>query len=175
MVWLSTSLWRWIGSCSRRSAGSSGRKCSARPVSTRNHSPAAGASTTISLSSSSRIRSADTIARRVAALDDGGDELGHRRQAVAGDEPGRPQHPQRVVVEADLRRQRRAQRRRGQVGGAAVRVDQRGVDAASPGSSSRAIALIVKSRRAEVGLDVVGERDVRLARVVGVGLASGTS
>ena len=81
-------------------------------------------------------------------VDDGGDELGHGRQAVAGDEPGRPQHAQRIVVEAHLRRQWRAQRPCRQIGGAAVGIDQRHVDAALAGSSSRAMALIVKSRRA---------------------------
>jgi hypothetical protein len=33
MVCVSTSLWRWMGSCSTRMAGSSGRNSSARPVS----------------------------------------------------------------------------------------------------------------------------------------------
>ncbi len=66
IVWASTSLWWWIGSCSRRIAGSSGRKWSASPVSTTNHSPADGSSTTTSLSSSSRMRSADTISSRSA-------------------------------------------------------------------------------------------------------------
>ena len=68
---------------------------------------------------------------------------------VAGDEAGRPQHPQRVVAEADLRRERRAQRPRGEVGGAAERVDERAATAGSPVSSS-AIALTVKSRRDQI-------------------------
>ena len=42
--------------------------------------------------------------------------------------------------------ERRAQRRRGEVGGAAERVDERGVGGVAARSSS-AIALIVKSRR----------------------------
>ena len=42
---------------------------------------------------------------------------------------------------------------------------------AAPVSSS-AIALTVKSRRDEIGLDGVGEHDVRLARVVGVRLGA---
>ncbi len=46
------------------SASSSGRNSSARPVSTRNHRPSDGSSTTMSLSSSSRTRSAETMARR---------------------------------------------------------------------------------------------------------------
>ena len=83
----------------------------------------------------------------VAPLDDGGDELGHRLQAEAGDEAGRPQHPQRVVVEADLRRRAACAaspspgRRRRRSGSTSV------ASAPSP-TSSRAIALTVKSRRA---------------------------
>ena len=66
IVWASTSLCRWIGSCSRRIARSSGRNSSDRPVSARNHRPALGSSTTSSFDSSSRIRSADTISSRPA-------------------------------------------------------------------------------------------------------------
>ena len=58
IVCASTSLCRWIGSCSSSRPGSSGRKSSARPVRTTNHRPADGSSTMTSLSSSSRIRSA---------------------------------------------------------------------------------------------------------------------
>ena len=53
-----------MGSCSRRIAGSSGRNLSAKPVSTKNHRPALGDSTVISLFISSRIRSAETISKR---------------------------------------------------------------------------------------------------------------
>ena len=70
------------------------------------------------------MRSADTIARRCAPADDGVDELGHRLEVEAGDEPGGPQHPQRVVVEADLGRQRGAQHALGPGRRAAVRVDE---------------------------------------------------
>ena len=42
IVCASTSLWRWIGSCSRRMRLSSGRNSSASPVSARNQRPAAG-------------------------------------------------------------------------------------------------------------------------------------
>ncbi len=59
-----TSLWRWIGSCSSASPGSSGRKSSARPVRTTNHSACDGTSTMTILSSSSRIRSAETMESR---------------------------------------------------------------------------------------------------------------
>ena len=104
---------------------------------------------TISLSSSSRMRSADTISRRGPRSRTAATSSGTGVEAVAGDEPGRAQHAQRVVVEADLRRQRRPQRRRGEVGRPAERVDQlgAGVDPRSPGRSSSAIAFTVKSRR----------------------------
>ena len=76
------------------------------------------------------------------------DELRRRGQVVAGDEPGGAQHPQRVVVEAHLRCERRLQRARGEVGGAAEGVDERSPLRHPPPASSRAIALTVKSRRA---------------------------
>ena len=64
MVCASTSLWRWIGSCSSRMAPISGKNWSISPVSTKNHNPTAGSSTTMSLSNSSRMRSADTMDSR---------------------------------------------------------------------------------------------------------------
>ena len=98
----------------------------------------------ISLSSSSRIRSADTISSRSCIAVDRVDELGFGLQLVAGDEAGGPQHPQRVVAEAHLGRERRAQppvargrRRR--------RTDRRASGWSAVSSS--AIALTVKSRR----------------------------
>ena len=161
MVWASTSLWWWIGSCSRRMAGSSGRNSSARPVSTRNHRPADGSSTTISLSSSSRIRSADTISSRSRVRP-------HRRrpapavgrQPVAGDEAGGPQHPQRVVGEGHLGRERGPQPAGGQVGGAVE-----GVDRAPARADRRAMALTVKSRRDRSSSMSVAEGDLGLAGV----------
>ena len=165
-------MWRWIGSRSSRSAGSSGRKCSARPVSTRNHSPADG---TIEHDQLVELV-ADALGRHDlqarAAVPDRGDELGHRREAVAGDEPGRAQHAQRVVVEADLRRQRRPQRRRGEIGRAAERVDQLGAGRrpALAGAELEGHRVHREVPAAEVGLDVVGERHVRLPGVVGVRL-----
>ena len=113
-----------------RSAGSSGRNSAASPVSTRNHRPAAGASSTDQL--------VELVAHALRRHDlqpapqrlDGGDQRGIGLQAVPGDEPGRPHHAQRIVAERLLRRQRRAQSRRGQVGDAIERVDQRGVRAA---------------------------------------------
>ena len=109
MVWARTSLWRCTGSCSRASADSSGRNSSERPVRTRNHRPSAGRSTTTSRSSSSRMRSGDTIDRRPCICSTAPTQLGLRDQAVAGDEPRRPQHAQRIVAERLLRCQRRAQ------------------------------------------------------------------
>ena len=72
-------------------------------------------------------------------------------------------------------RQRRAQRRRRQVGGAAVRVDQRDVDAGVAGQQLERHRVDREVAPRQVGLDVVGERDVRLARVVGVAPRRGTS
>ena len=59
------------------------------------------------------------------------DELLGRCEFVAGDEAGRPQHPQRVVTEADLRRGGCPQGPRREVGRTAERIDERrhpGVD-----------------------------------------------
>ena len=165
-------MWRWIGSRSSRSAGSSGRKCSARPVSTRNQSPADG---TIEHDQLVELV-ADALGRHDlqarTAFPHGGDELGHRGEAVAGDEPGCAQHAQRVVVEADLRRQRRPQRRRGEIGRAAERVDQlrAGRRPALAGAELEGHRVHREVASAEVGLDVVGERHVRLPGVVGVRL-----
>jgi hypothetical protein len=55
------------------------------------------------LSSSSRIRSADTIASALGHRRDGVEQLGDRHEPVAGDEPRRAQHPQRIVAEALVR------------------------------------------------------------------------
>ena len=63
-----TSLWRWIGSCSSFIAGNSGKKCAAKPVSTKNHKPKLGNSVTIKRSSSLRMRSGDTILSRSCML-----------------------------------------------------------------------------------------------------------
>ena len=52
------------------------------------------------------------------------DQLRVGRQAETGDEPGRPQHPQRVVGEGDLGVERGPQPPGGQVGEAVERVDE---------------------------------------------------
>ena len=133
----------------------------------RNHSPAPGRRPSSSLSSSSRMRSADTISSRSCIAVDRGDQLGHRLQAVAGDEPGRPQHAQRVVAEADSSGRsgvRSACRRRGR---RRRRTDR---PARASGVSSSAMALTVKSRRDRSASMRVGEHDVGLARVGRVGL-----
>ena len=67
-----------------------------------------------------------------------------------------------------LRRQRRTQRAGHQIGGAAERIDERRRRAVS----SSAMALTVKSRRDRSASIVVGELDVRLARVVVVRLGA---
>ena len=61
-----TSLWRWCSSRSSRSADSSGSTRSANPVCTSRPRPGRGGSVSTSLDSSSRIRSADTMAIRSA-------------------------------------------------------------------------------------------------------------
>ena len=167
IVWLSTSLWRWIGSCSSRRAGSSGRKCSARPVSTQNHRPAAGWSSTISLSSSSRIRSADTISQPSGAGHDGGYQAGLRFEAEAGDEAGGAQHAQRVVAEADLRGERGAQDAVGQVERPAVGIDQHRMAVGRAGQLE-GDGVDREVAPSEIVVDRVGERHLRLARVVDV-------
>ena len=79
------------------------------------------------------------------------------------------QHPQRVVAEADLRRQRGAQHAVDQVDRAAERIDER--RAASAGQLERhRVDREVAPR--QVGLDAVGERDIGLARVVVVHLGA---
>ena len=88
------------------------------------------------------------------------DELGVGLEAVAGDEPGGAQHPERVVRERHLRGERRAEALGRQVGGAAERIDELGL-----GGSSSAMALTVKSRRARSSSMSVAERDLRLAGV----------
>ena len=169
MVWLSTSLWRWIGSCSRRSAGSSGRKCSASPVSTRNHRPAAGASTTISLS-----------ARRGSARPTRS-PAGRRDRRTAATSSGTGVNPKRAMKRA-------ARSIRSGSSSKLISGDERGAQGAPYARStappygststaslrraSSAIALIVKSRRARSVLDGVGERDLGLAGVVVVALAA---
>ena len=64
--WSYTSLWRWCSSRSRRSAGSSGSTRSASPVSTSRARPLRGCAERISLFSSSRTRSAETMSMRSA-------------------------------------------------------------------------------------------------------------
>ena len=92
-------------------------------------------------------------------------------EAVAGDEPGGPQHPQRIVGERDLRRQWRPEDPGGQVGHASVGIDQlrrltgRARDAERHGVDREVAA-------GEVGLHLVGEGHVGLARVGRVGLGA---
>ena len=98
---------------------------------------------------------------------DGIDELGGRVELVPGDEPGRAQHAQRVVAEADLGPERGAQRRVAEVGRAVERVDER---------RRRIVGQLERHRvdgevaTGQIGVDVVGEHHVRLAGVVGVRL-----
>ena len=90
------------GSDPARAASPAAREGTRRtaPCSTSNHRPLAGLSTTISLSSSSRMRSADTISSRLAHRRHRLDQPVNGLKVVPGDEPGGPQHAQRVVGEA---------------------------------------------------------------------------
>ena len=148
-------------------AGSSGRNSSARPVSTRNHSPAAGWSTVDQLvelvADPLGRHDLQAVVHRLHRVD----EVRLRLEVVAGDEPGGPQHPQRVVAEADLRAQRRAQAacRRGRP---RRRTDRRASGWSVGQLERHGVDREVAAR--QVGLDGVGERHVRLARVGRVGL-----
>ncbi len=116
------------------------------------------------LSSSSRIRSAETMDRRSWPASDRLDQFGGRLQLESGDEPGGPEHPQRVVGEGDLGVERRAQPVHGQVGQAVEGIDQleigkpqgHGVDGEVP--------------TGEIVFDPVAEGHLRLAGVGPVGL-----
>ena len=85
------------------------------PVLTRNQRPAVGSGSTISLSSSSRIRSLETISSRDRIASTAADERRRRGQAVTGDEPGRPEHAQWIVREGHLGIERGAQAAGGEV------------------------------------------------------------
>ena len=94
------------------------------------------------------------------------DQRGIGLEAVAGEEPRRAQHAQRVVGERLVRRQRCAQALGGKIGGATVRVDQLGLRQRQRHRVDREVAA------REVGLDVVTEHDVGLARVGDVRLGA---
>src|SRR5688572_23780597 len=155
-----TSLWRCTGSCSSCNADSSGRNSSASPVSTRNSSPAPGDSPTSSLSSSSRTRSADTMARR------------SRIRAIASS-----RRDAGVIPSCETKRAARSIRNGSSENaisgsnGVSSRFAARSFTPSkgstnSPSGSRTAIALIVKSRR---------ERSVRMSFAkVTAGLRSST-
>ena len=135
-------------------------------VSARNHSPALGSSTSSSFESSSRMRSALTISSRWRSSLDRVDELGIGLEAELRDEPRRAQHAQRVVEERDLGRERRAQAPRREVDRAAERVDELGLGQPQRHRVDGEVAA------REVGLDVVGERDLGLAALGAVDLGA---
>ena len=91
-------------------------------------------------------------------------QVGVRSEAVAGDEPGGAQHAQRVVRERHLRLERRAQHSRRQIGHPAVRIDQ--LDVGQP----QRHGVDGEVPPGQVLGDVVGVDDVRLARILAVGL-----
>ncbi len=90
----------------------------------------------------------------------GVDERGVRLELVAGDETRRPQHPQRIVGEAHLRPERRAQHTCREVDRPTERIDELGHRRARQLERHR-VDREVPPR--EIGLDGVGEHDVRLA------------
>ena len=91
---------------------------------------------------------------------DGIDERRVRFELVPGDETRRPQHPQRIVGEADLGPERRAQYPCREVRGSAERIDELGHRRAGE-LERHGVDREVPPR--QIGLDVVGEHDVRLA------------
>ena len=98
---------------------------------------------------------------------DGGDELGVGLELVTGDEARGAQHPQWIVGEADLGPERRAEHSCREVGRPAERIDELGHLPAGELERHRVHREVTPR---EIGLDRVGEHDVRLARVVGVRL-----
>ena len=100
-----------------------------------------------------------------------GDERGIGREPVAGDEPGGPQHAQRVVGEGLLGRERRAQPAvHEQVGHAVEGIDERRRVAVGVGEQLERHGVDGEVAAGEVGLDGVGEDDLGLAGVRRVGL-----
>ena len=111
---------------------------------------------------------ADALGRHdleaVAQCHDGLHQRGVGHEVVAGDEPGRPQHPQRIVAEALGGRQRRAQALGREVGGAVEGIDELQVGQRQRHGVDREVAT------RQVDGHVVGEDHVGLAGVRGVGL-----
>ena len=111
------------------------------------------------LSSSSRMRSAETISRRGASVGRGADQRLVGDQLEAGEEPRGAQHAQRVVAEGDLRVERRREPVLGEVRRAAERVDEPQGREVERHRVDREVAP------RQVDLDVVAEGDGGLARV----------
>ena len=166
MVCRSTSLWRWTGSCSRARAGSSGRNSPARPVLTASHRPLAGSRPSSSLLSSSRTRSRDTIWSRSRRSAMAAWVSGVGTSAELGGEAGRPEHPQRVVLERHLRAGGGAQPLGGQVAEAAVGVDEGAVGQLHGHRVDGEVAP------GQVLVDRAPEGDLGLARVLAVGVGA---
>ena len=90
----------------------------------------------------------------------GVDERGFRLELVAGDETRRPQHSQRIVGEAHLRPEWRAQHPGREVDRPTERVDELGH---RPARQFQRHGVDREVPPREIGLDGVGELDVRLA------------
>ena len=123
-------------------------------------SPADGSSASSSFDSSSRMRSALMIDSRSRIAPIASTIAGSGSNPSIADEPRGTQHPQRIVTERDLGAQRRAQAACGEVGEAAVRIDERFVQ---PGFEVERHRVDGEVAARQVGLDVVGVRDVGLA------------
>ena len=73
------------------------------------------------------MRSTLTISSRSPSASTAATSVGSGTKPNRATKRAAPQHPQRVVGERDLRRERRAQPAGGEVGGAVVRIDEHGV------------------------------------------------
>ena len=97
------------------------------------------------------------MSSRARSAGDGLDQLGLGHEAVAGDEPGRPHHAQRVVGEGLLRGQRGPQPPGGEVVDPVEGIDQLEVREGQGHGVDGEVAP------GQVGLDGVGEDDLGLA------------
>ena len=167
IVCASTSLWVWIGSCSSRIALSSGRNSSERPVSARNHRPGARVVDQQQL----RQLVADALRAHdlepVAQLD-----RPRRRARASGSSPN-------CATKRAARSMRSGSSTNDTSGASGVRSRRAARSAAPPnGSTSSGSGRRDRHRvdgevaPREVGLDVVGERDLGLAALRPVDLGA---
>ena len=89
------------------------------------------------------------------------DQVRRRDELIPGDEPSGAKHPQRVVTEADLRPDRRAQDTHGEIDRTVERVDQGGSVVVAGQLQRHGVHGEIAAR--QVGLDLVGEHHMRFA------------